>query len=411
MRLAIVSPYAWNIPSGVNSHVISLVGQLEQRGHDVWIIAPAGTVTRPAKQLPEKFILAGTTLPVPSNGSVAHAAVWPFMIQKMDRLFAREHFDLIHVHEPLCPAVGAAASLAAKAPLVATFHAAGIASRSYERWRPMAERAIDHITVRIAVSEVARDCVSPHFPGDYRVIPNGIDVAAYAQAREGNRIRGRILFLGRPEPRKGLAVLVEAFNGLRDRLPEASLTLAGVTSDELHALSSRSGRAGADEFRGIQAVGMLSYEPKIEQMRKAEVLCAPSLGGESFGLVLTEAMAAGLPVVASDIPGYRAVMAEGAAGVLVPPGDAFALENALFNILGNAELRRDLSLGGMQRAECYSWERVVKQVEEAYEDALALGPRVVGGLRLPVVKQARHFMHAWIPRARKPRASGSYAPS
>jgi len=159
MRLAIVSPYAWNVPGGVNSHVTSLVGQLEQRGHDVWIIAPAGTVTHPAKNLPEKFILAGRTFPVPSNGSTAHASVWPFMIQKMDRLFAREHFDLIHVHEPLCPAVGSAVALAAKAPLVGTFHTAGIAPSRYERWRPMAERIMDRITVRIAVSEVARDCV------------------------------------------------------------------------------------------------------------------------------------------------------------------------------------------------------------------------------------------------------------
>lgn len=393
MRLAIVSPYAWSVPGGVNSHVTSLAGQLEQRGHDVWIIAPAGTVTRPANNLPDKFILAGRAFPISSNGSVANASVWPFMIQKMDRLFARERFDLIHVHEPLCPAVGSAAALAAKVPLVVTFHTADIAPSIYERWRPLAERIMDCITVRIAVSDVARDCVGVPFPGDYRVIPNGIDVAAYARARDGKKVRGRILFLGRPEPRKGLAVLLEAFKGLRDRLPGVSLALGGPTSEELNALVARSGEAGADELRGIQALGMLSYEPKIEQMRMAEVLCAPSLGGESFGIVLTEAMAAGLPVVASDIPGYRAVVAEGAAGVLVPPGDASALENALFNILEDAESRRDLSLGGIQRAERFSWDRVADQVEEAYEDALVLGPRRVKGSRVPLVKQARHFMN------------------
>lgn len=146
-------------------------------------------------------------------------------------------------------------------------------------------------------------------------------------------------------------------------------------------------------------------------MRNAEVLCAPSLGGESFGIILTEAMAAGLPVVASDIPGYRAVMAEGAAGVLVPPGDAAALQNALFSTLCNVQLRRELTLGGIERAERYSWDRVVNLVEEAYEDALALGPSVTQGVRVPVLKQARHFMRAWSPRYKKPRPAESEATS
>lgn len=236
MRLAVVSPYDWNVPSGVNSHIGSLVGQLDRRGHDVWIIAPAGTVTRAAKDLPEKFILAGRTIPVPSNGSIAHASAWPFMLQKFDRMYAREHFDLIHVHEPHSPAVASAAALSAKVPLVATFHAAGYASNYYERWRPLASRIHDCITVRIAVSEAARECVFSHFPNDYRVIPNGIDVQEYAPARDGKKVKGRILFLGRPEPRKGLAVLIEAFGELRDRLPGASLNLIGPTPEELQAL-------------------------------------------------------------------------------------------------------------------------------------------------------------------------------
>ncbi len=411
MRLAIVSPYDWNVPSGVNSHISSLVGQLERRGHDVWIIAPAGTVTRAAKDLPEKFILAGRTIPVPSNGSIAHTSVWPFMLQKFDRIYAREHFDLVHVHEPHSPAVASAAALSAKAPLVATFHAAGFASNYYERWRPLAARIHECITVRIAVSEAARECVFSHFPNDYRVIPNGIDVHRYAPARDGEKVQGRILFLGRPEPRKGLAVLIEAFGKLRERLPGTTLTLIGPTIEELRALLPHSNGNGADKLRGIQALGRVSHADKIEQMRSAEVLCAPSLGGESFGIILTEAMAAGLPVVASDIPGYRAVMAEGAAGVLVPPGDVAALQNALFNTLGNVALRLELTLGGIQRAERYSWDRVSNQVEEAYEDAMALGPTASEGARVPVLKQARHFMRSGSPRYKKPRPAGSEATS
>jgi phosphatidyl-myo-inositol alpha-mannosyltransferase len=402
-----VSPYSWTVPSGVNSHVASLVGQLEQRGHEVWIVAPAGTITRPAKKVPDNFISAGPTISVRSNGSVAHASAAPWMIQTMERIYAHGEFDLVHVHEPNTPAVGASAVLAAKIPVVGTFHAAGFASAYYERWKPLADRIMACLTMRIAVSEAARDCVAVHYPGDYRVVPNGIDLDIYAPARDGKRVRGRILFLGRPEPRKGLAVLVEAFDELRSRLPGASLTLVGPTFEQLHAVVPRVNGNGAEKFRGILALGRLSQEAKIEQMRSAEVLCAPSLGGESFGMVLTEAMAAGLPVIASDIPGYRAVMADGEAGVLVPPGDAGALEEALYSTLTDAELRRDLSLGGIERAEGYSWERVVNEVEEVYEEALALGRQVVNGARVPVFKQAQHFMRAWTPRGRKLRQAPS----
>lgn len=405
MRLAIVSPYSWTVPSGVNGHVTSLAGQLERRGHDVCIIAPAGTPLHRAKNLPDKLIVAGTTLPIPSNGSIAHASIYPFMIQKMGRILVRGKFDLVHVHEPNSPAVGAAAALAAKVPVVGTFHAAGYASYYYERWRPLAARILQNITVRIAVSEAARDCVAVHFPGEYRVIPNGIDIEPYAQARSGEKVPGRILFLGRAEPRKGLTIMVEAFQRLRLRLPEASLTLVGPTPEQLQALIPRSDPHSTKRLRGIQALGRVSQEQKIEEMRRAEVLCAPSLGGESFGMVLTEAMAAGLPVVASDIPGYRAVMDEGALGVLVPPGDAAALEEALHGTLTNPELRRELSLGGVERVQGYSWEQVAAQVEQAYEDAVVLGPRVVEGAKVPVAQQAQHFLRAWLPNNKKPRTA------
>ena len=190
MRLAIVSPYSWTVPSGVNSHVQSLVRQLEGRGHDVWVIAPAGNLSHSAGRLPTNFIRAGRTIPVPSNGSIAHANMWPFMLQRMNRILANGDFDLVHVHEPTIPSVGASATMMAKVPVVGTFHAAGGASLYYERWRPLAERIISSIALRIAVSEAARDCVISHFPGDYRVIPNGIDLGTYAEARDGKRVRG-----------------------------------------------------------------------------------------------------------------------------------------------------------------------------------------------------------------------------
>lgn len=392
MRLAIVSPYTWTIPSGVNSHVTDLRDRLQRRGHDAWVIAPAGTVGRPAKDLPDNFILAGRSIPVRANGSVAYANVWPLMMRRMEGIFARHQFDLIHVHEPTIPSVGASATMVAKVPVVGTFHAAGEASGYYERWRPLAERILASLTMRIAVSEAARDCVDLHFPSDYRVIPNGIDLAAYAPARSGSGSGepGRIVFVGRPEPRKGLPVLVEAFFQLRKRLPHASLVLVGPTDEELRSVLPTT--HDETSLQAIRALGHTSHDVKLEEMRRAEVLCAPSLGGESFGLVLTEALAAGVPVVASDIPGYSAVLAGGDLGVLVPPGDVTGLEEALYSTLQDADLRMGLTERGSTWVERYSWDRVVDQVLEAYQEALILGPRLVDAPAVPVLGQMRHFL-------------------
>ena len=409
MRLAIVSPYSWTVPSGVNSHVLSLVDQLEGAGHDVWVIAPAGNLSHTAGRFPTNFIRAGRTFPFPSNGSIAHANMWPFMLQKMRRILGSHDFDLVHVHEPTTPSVAASATMMARVPVVGTFHAAGGASIYYERWKPLADRILSSVTVRIAVSEAARDCVIGHFPAEYRVIPNGIDLSIYAAARDGKRVRGRILFIGRPEPRKGLQVLLEAFRDLRQRMPGASLALVGPTFDELHGLASRPRSSSDDDFRGITALGRVPLAAKLEQMREAELLCAPSLGGESFGIVLTEALAAGLPVVASDIPGYRAVLAEGAVGVLTPPGNATALENSLFSTLQNRELRRELAVSGALRAERYAWDRVVKQVVEAYEDAIEMGPNVVKAPAIPAITQLRHFLLPKAQGRQKPREASDRA--
>jgi phosphatidylinositol alpha-mannosyltransferase len=331
------------------------------------------------------------------------------MLGTMSRILGSHDFDLLHVFEPLTPAVSASTVLVAKVPVVGTFCAAGDATRYYARWRPLAERLMPCLTVRTAVSEAARDCVSPHFPGEYRLTPCGIDIEPYAKARDGKKIKGRILFLGRPEPRKGLAVLIEAYNELRKRMPGVSLTLVGTSSDQLKALFPRANGEVADKLKGIRALGHLGEQAKIEQMAKAEVMCAPSLGGESFGIVLTEAMAAGLPVIASDIRGYRAVLADGASGMLVPPGDVKALENALFSTLSDGEFRERLSADGIRRAQRYSWENVLGQIEDAYTEALRLGPCVVQGPKVPVFKQALHFMRIRAQNGRKPRPLRSHA--
>ena len=409
MRIGVISPYCWTVPGGVNNIIISMVAHLERLGHQVSIIAPAGSLLRRAKNLPPNFICAGRTIPVPSNGSIAHANCSPFMLQTMRRVLGSRDFDLLHIFEPSTPSVAASALLEAKVPVVGTFCAAGDATRYYRRWLPLAERLMPCITVSTAVSEAARDCVNPHFPGEYRIIPCGIDIEPYAKVREVKKVKGRILFLGRPEPRKGLTVLIQAFDNLRARMPGISLTLVGTSPEQLRALFPRSDGEAAEKLKGIKALGSLSQEAKIEQMGKAEVMCAPSLGGESFGIVLTEAMAAGLPVVASDIRGYRAVLADGANGVLVPPGDVKALENALYTTLSSAELRQRLAEDGIKRAQRYSWENVLSQIEDAYADALRLGPCHVEGPKLPVFKQALHFMRLWSLNGKKPRPARSHA--
>jgi phosphatidyl-myo-inositol alpha-mannosyltransferase len=394
MRIGLVSPYAWTVPGGVNNHVMSLVRHLERAGNEVYVIAPAGDLKRSQTAIPSRFISAGRAFPVPSNGSVAHVNGSFFMLSRMRRILAPLELDVVHVHEPTIPSVGAAATMMAEVPVVGTFHAAGAASQFYLRWRPLAERILASITIRVVVSETARLTVIGEFPGEYRVIPNGIEIERYEGARAGEKTKGRILFIGRPEPRKGLPALLEAFHGLRRRLPGVSLVLAGPTPEEVHALISRERHGAHHGLDGITALGRVSHDVKVREMATAEVLCAPSNGGESFGIVLVEAMAAGLPVVASDIPGYRAVLAEGSAGVLVPPDDPAALEHALFNVLESSELRHDLALSGMARAERYSWDRLIIQVLEVYEEAIALGPRVVQERPVPAFSQALHFMRS-----------------
>lgn len=403
MRIGLVSPYAWTVLGGVNDHVMSLVRYLERAGNDVYVIAPAGDLKRSQAPIPTNFISAGRAFPVPANGSVAYVNGSFFMLGRMSRILDPLKLDVVHVHEPTLPAVGAAATMMAKAPVVGTFHAAGAASAFYERWRPLAERILASITLNIVVSETARQTIIPHFPGEYRVIPNGIDIARYSVARGGQKVPGRILFIGRPEPRKGLPALLEAFQGLRRRAPEVSLVLAGPTPDELQALTSRGRGAPNRSVEGITALGRVPHDVKIREIAAAQVLCAPSNGGESFGMILAEAMAAGLPVVASDIPGYRAVLAEGAAGVLTPPDDPAALENALFGVLRNPELREDLTASGLARAERYSWDRIICQVMEAYQDAIALGPRVVPESPVPAFAQAVHFARTWSRGLTRPR--------
>ncbi len=378
MRVGLVTPYSWTVPGGVNHHVEHLAAELEDRGHETWIIAPVGALT-PARRhvdsrrqtVTERFIPMGSALPMPTNGSVAYLNFSPQVVGRMDRAVRYSRFDILHVHEPCIPAVSMMAVLMAACPVVGTFHAALAASWYYDGLRPVAAAIMRRIDVRVAVSEAARSFPQSRFPGEYRIIPNGVPVEKYAPAIGAAKVPGRILFVGRAERRKGLGVMLQAFTLLRKRVPHATLVVAGATLRQVLE-TDRNGTGLPVEMAGVEALGWVADEEKIAQLGEAEILCAPSLAAESFGIVLAEGMAAGVPVVASDLQGYRAVLRDGAAGRLTPPGDPVALADALYDLLRDEEERRRLSAAGIAAAAGLSWGRITDSIIEAYEDAIAV---------------------------------------
>jgi phosphatidylinositol alpha-mannosyltransferase len=381
MRVGLVTPYSWTVPGGVNHHIEHLAAELEARGHEPWIIAPVGVLspTRRAvdsrrQQAAERFIPMGSAVPLPSNGSRSYISVNPRVVLRMDRAVRHGRFDVLHVHEPGVPSVSLAAVFLATCPVVATFHAALESSWGYEYVPWLVRMGMDRIDVRIAVSEAAREFPSRMFPGDYRIIPNGVAVEKYAPAVGASKVKGRVLFIGRAEKRKGLGVLLHAFARLRTRLPNATLVIAGATRGQ--ALEeSRLAFGPPLDLEGVEALGWVADDEKIAELARAEVLCAPSLAAESFGIVLAEAMASGVPVVASDLPGYRAVLGDGEGGRLVPPGEPSLLAGALYDLLQNDDEQRRLVTAGLIAAQRLSWGRVTDEIVAAYEDALAVGER------------------------------------
>jgi len=388
VRIGLVSPYSWTVPGGVNTHVEHLAEELEGRGHETWVIAPVGALT-PARRhvdsrqhaMAERFIPVGSAVPVPSNGSMAYVNFSPRLATRMDRAVRYGRFDVLHVHEPCTPAVSAMAVLMATSPVVGTFHAALDASGYYDQLKWVVAAIMKRIDVRVAVSEAARAFPQSRFPGPYRIIPNGVAVEKYAPALGVPKVRGRILFVGRAEKRKGLGVLLQAFTLLRQRAPHATLVIAGATRRQVLE-TERNGMGLPVELTGVDALGWVADEEKIAHLGEAEIVCAPSLAAESFGIVLAEAMAAGVPVVASDLPGYRAVLRDGEAGRLTPPGDPVALADALYDLLQDEDERRRLAAAGSAAAAELSWGRITDSIIEAYEDAIA-APRVRGLHGLP----------------------------
>lgn len=363
--MAIVSPYDIDVPGGVQSHVLHLAEHLRRTGDDVHVIAP-GRRSRGA------ITTVGTSVRIPFNDSVAPLALLPTAVVRVRRALAGIAPDVVHVHEPVVPMVSLAAATAGVAPTVGTFHAWSDSDRAYRLARPLTTRIVAGLAGRIAVSRAAAEYHAGALgvsSSSFRVIPNGVDVARFASGRPYDSLQATpsLLFVGRLEPRKGLSDLVAAFVRLKEHHPDVRLYVVGEGPQRDAAQAGLPVRLRSD----VVFLGRVDQDDLPRLYASADVYVSPALGGESFGIVLAEAMAAGATVVASDIPGYRSVVVDGANGVLVPPGDPVALADALSALLDSPARRSALAAQARRDVERLDWSVVADQVRAVYLDAVA----------------------------------------
>jgi phosphatidyl-myo-inositol alpha-mannosyltransferase len=368
MKVGMVCPYSWDMPGGVQVHIRDLAEELMSRGHQVSVIAAADDDT----PVPPYVVSAGRAVPIHYNGSVARLTFGPLSASRVRRWLSDGKFDVLHVHEPASPSLGLLAVWWADMPVVATFHQANPRSRAMSAASGILQSAVEKISARIAVSEEARTVVVQHLGGDPVLIPNGLYVHRFTgvPARpEWQGEGGTLSFLGRlDEPRKGLPVLLDAWPTIHRERPGCRLLVAG--------------RGDIDEIRrGIPAdfrddvifLGGVTDEEKVAMFASSDIYVAPHTGGESFGIVLAEAMAAGTPVLASELVAFRTVLDEGRLGVLVPVGDSDALAAATLDLLAAPDRRRDLADAARVAVRRYDWSVVADEVLAVYEMAVAAG--------------------------------------
>jgi phosphatidylinositol alpha-mannosyltransferase len=372
MRVGIVCPYTWDVPGGVQSHIRDLAEALIELGHQVSVISPAEEDT----PLPPYVVSAGRPVPVPYNGSVARLSFGPLSAARVRRWVKEYDFDVLHVHEPTAPSLSMLACWVASGPIVATVHTAMPRSRALHASIPILRSALEKINGRIAVSEAARTMLVEHLGGDAVLIPNGVATRRYAAPAEPlpgwPGAGGAIGFLGRmDEHRKGLPVLLEAFGILAAERPGLRLLVAGP-GDEQEVLD----RVPAALRDRVVLLGQISDEDKVRMLHSVDVFCAPNTGGESFGIVLAEAMAAGAPIVASDLDSFRRVLRGGRAGELFSNGDPADLARAARLLLDDPERRAVLSAAATAAVSGYDWSVVAKDVVNVYE-TVVLGANAV----------------------------------
>jgi phosphatidyl-myo-inositol alpha-mannosyltransferase len=374
MRIAIVSPYSWTYPGGVNRHVEALTESLFDRGHEVRVMAPwdppdrvsrlMHRATAESRERPDYLIPLGRTVGFGANGAVSNLGVFHHGVNRMRRELRAGGFDVVHVHSPEAPALAWDACSFRGAPVVGTFHS--YSTKAMPNWIATAlgaRRKFNQLNKRIAVSAAAAWTGKRWFGGNYTVIPNGVDIDAPPSEPKPPSEELRVLFVGRSEERKGLPVLLQAFEGLVEHVP-ARLTVIGSTQEDVR-------RYLADQSveQRIDALGHINGTQLWRSLHEADVLCAPSLAGESFGMVLTEAFAAGTPVIASEIAGYADVVTDGVDGILVPPADPQRLAEELQGLYVEPERRTRMGVAAREGAQRYAWPTVAEQVERVYEQA------------------------------------------
>jgi len=362
VKIGLVCPYIYPESGGVAQHVRFLYENLRLRGHDVRII----TASHGPQRASEGDILRiGVGFSMPTNGSVGTLTFSPRYLGQVRELLARERFDLLHFHEPFVPFLSLFLLRESRSVNVATFHAYAGFSPSYELGSRVMRGHATRLHGRIAVSAAARHFIDRFFPGDYKVIPNGVDVPRFAAAVPLARWQDgtpNVLFVGRLEPRKGVLDLLKAHRILRKTGAGNRLLIVGSGPQEREARRYVATRG----LQEVEFLGRVSDAEKAQLFRTVDVFASPATGGESFGIVLLEAMAAGAPIVASDIHGYKGVVRRGREGLLVPPHEPKELAKGIARLLGDPDLRAEMSAAGRLRAEAFSWPRVAARVEEYY---------------------------------------------
>jgi phosphatidylinositol alpha-mannosyltransferase len=374
MRIGLVCPYSWDVPGGVQAHVRDLAEHLISEGHEVSVLAPADDDAA----LPPYVVAAGRAVPVPYNGSVARLAFGPVSVRRVRRWLREGEFDVLHVHEPSSPSLSLIACWTAVGPMVGTFHQSMERSRVMAAGAAILQTALEKLSARIAVSAAARQTLVDHLGGEAILIPNGVHVAGFTEAAAAPRVPGRsgegraLGFLGRlDEPRKGLPVLLDAFPQILDQVPDVRLMLAGPgdADDVLDALP-------ASARSRVEVLGRVTEAEKVRMLRDVDVYVAPNTGGESFGIVLLEAMAADTAILASDLDAFVRVLDDAEAGEVFPVGDSEALAKQAVVLLDDEHRRDALRAHGREVVQRYDWVTVGRDIIAVYETVAAAGLKV-----------------------------------
>jgi len=370
LKIGIVCPYSWDTPGGVQAHIRDLAEFLIASGHTVSVLTPA--IDEDA--LPDYVVSAGKPIAIPYNGAVARVLFGPIAFARVRQWITQGEFDLLHLHEPAIPSLSLLACWAAEGPLVGTFHAAAKRQKIIFAIGPILEPAIEKLNARIAVSEAARSTLTEHLETDAVVIPNGIYAKRYANGRSQSKWQGNTIgFIGRfEEPRKGLAVLLEALPIIARFAPDVRVFVAGPGDSEEIKKSIDPQLLPRFEF-----LGRITEEEKADFMASVSIYVAPNTGGESFGIILAEALAGGATVVASDIPAFDSLLGGGEFGALFESENPTELAKVIIDLFRNAQKRKELAIAGKEHAQIFDWDVVAQQIFSIYEMSI-VGSEGVG---------------------------------